>query len=454
MHNKRLHIKLVAPKMSMRPMDSEFKRRMSPSLSLVTLASLTPKVHHVSIADENIEKLNFNDKPDIVGITVNVDTSGRAKELARIYSALGATIIFGGIHASANPFEMGEYCDSICIGEAEELWENMINDYLQNKLKRQYFNKNSTSLSSFPIPDWTYVDSSKYLYSNVVITSRGCPFKCDFCYNSCAYINSKYRNRPLEHVLQEIDNLGTKQVYFIDDNLIGNLNYLNILLPELQKRKLIWHAAVSANLYKYPQLIKKMAESGCKSLFIGFESINQRALKVVNKFQNNINNYESLIKLLHDNAIMVNASLVFGLDNDNADVFKETLDWLVKNKVETMTAHILTPYPGTVLYKQMIKENRITRVNPEMYNTSNVVFRPKNMTPEELRKGYLWMYKQFYTHKNIFRRIPKRKENVFAYLLFNYGYRKYGRIFSTLSKNRFMKKVGMFASRLSYGIGS
>lgn len=454
MKNRKLYIKLIAPKMSMRPMDSEFKRRMSPSLSLVTLASLTPSEHKVIIEDENIQQIQYNDNPDLVGITVNVDTSERAKQISSIYRNKGIKVIFGGIHASAAPFDMADHCDSLCIGEAEELWNHILNDFKNGKLKKRYINSEATDLSNFPLPQWKFVNSSKYLYSNVVITSRGCPYKCDFCYNSCNYINNKYCSRPLKDVIQEIDHLNSGQVYFIDDNLIGNIGYLRQLMVELKKRNLVWHGAVSANLYKYPALIEEMAESGCKSLFIGFESINQHALENINKTQNSIANYEYLIKLLHDNAIMVNASLVLGLDYDTKEVFSNTLKWLVRNKIETMTAHILTPYPGTVLYKRMIRENRIIDTKSENYNTANVVFKPKNMTASELKTGYLWMYKEFYKHKNIFKRIPERRENYTPYFLFNYGYRKYGKLFSVLSKNGFMRKIGKLASRLSYGIGS
>jgi radical SAM superfamily enzyme YgiQ (UPF0313 family) len=454
MINRKLYIKLIAPKMSMRPMDTEFKRRMSPSLSLVTLASLTPSMHRVVIEDENIHHINYNDNPDIVGITVNVDTSERAKQIARKFRSKGSKVVFGGIHASAMPFDMAEHCDSICIGEAEEIWAIMLEDFAKNRLKRRYLNLHSTDLSNYPRPKWNFIDKSKYLYSNVVITSRGCPYKCDFCYNSCSYINNKYRNRPLNEVLKEIDSLQTRQVYFIDDNLIGNISYLKQLIAALKSRKIVWHAAVSANLYKHPELITQMAYSGCKSLFIGFESINQRALQNINKHQNSIANYEYLIKMLHDNAIMVNASLVLGLDDDTAEVFSDTLKWLIKNKIETMTAHILTPYPGTTLYKRMIQENRIIDSKSENYNTSNVVFRPKNMTSNELRDGYLWMYKEFYKHRNIWKRIPQKRENYIPYFLFNYGYRKYGWLFSFLTKNGFMRRIGSFASRLSYGIGS
>jgi radical SAM superfamily enzyme YgiQ (UPF0313 family) len=452
MANSQLYIKLISPKMSLRPMDSEFKRRMSPSLSLVTLANLTPKIHRVIIADENTGPIDYNDRPDIVGINVNVDTSEKAKNMAEIYRGKGTKVIFGGIHASASPLSLSGYCDSICIGAAEISWGYILEDFINGRLKKFYTNPIS-DLSKVPITDWSFIKAENYLYSNIIVTSRGCPHNCEFCYNSCSYVDNKYRNRPIQDVLEEIDRLTTKQAYFIDDNLIGNIDYCHKLVDELAKRDLIWHAAVSANIVHHKNLIDKMALAGCRSLFIGFETINQGALKEVNKKQNRIELYEELIDYLHNKAIMVNASLVFGFDSDKKDIFKQTLGWLIKNRVETVTSHILTPYPGTKLYKRLSQENRITDFELSNYNTSNVVFKPKNMTGKELRDGYLWFYKEFYKHKNIFKRIPKCRENYLPFLLFNYCYRKYGKSLARFLKNRFMQKAGKLSRFLSYGIG-
>ncbi len=447
-----LSIKLISPKMSLRPMDSEFKRRMSPPLSLVTVASLTPKKHKVVIADENIEKLLYNDNPDIVGININVDTFERAKEIALAYRSKGSIIIFGGIHASANPFSMLVYCDSVCVGAAELSWPMMLNDFMHGRLKKIYQNQ-IVDLSKIPLPDWSFINTEKYLYTNIVVTSRGCPHTCEFCYNSCGYVDNTYRNRPLENILLEIDKLKTRQVYFIDDNFIGNIQYCRNLVEELSKRKLIWHAAVSVNIVHHKKLIDKMASSGCRSLFIGFETINSDSLKETDKKQNRIEQYEELINYLHSKGIMVNASLVFGFDSDTKEVFEKTLEWLIKNRIESVTSHILTPYPGTKLYRKIVKENRIIDFNLSNYNTSNVVFKPKNMTAEELKDGYLWLYKEFYKHKNIFKRIPQYKKNRIPFFLFNYCYRKYGKMLTKILKNNLMHKVGYLSRFLSYGIG-
>jgi radical SAM superfamily enzyme YgiQ (UPF0313 family) len=450
--NEKLFIKLISPRMTLRPMDSDLKRLMSPSLSLIMVASLTPKIHRVVIEDENLQKINFSDQPDIVGININVDTANRAFDIAQMYRKKGIKVIFGGIHASANPHEMLQYCDSVVIGDAEKLWSQLLDDFQNNRLQPIYQNENPVDLSLVPIPEWNFVNTKNYLYHNIVATSRGCPFKCDFCYNSSEYIKNPFRYRPNQQVIQEILALKTKQVMFIDDNFIGDVSRAKELVQAMRPLQLIWHAAVSVNLLHHKELIRNFAESGCRSLFIGFESINSDSIQSVHKRQNKISDYEELIDLLHQHGIMVNASLVFGFDHDTAFVFQQTLNWLVKNKVETMTAHILTPYPGTVFYKKILSENRIIDFNTSKYNTSNVVFQPKLMTAEQLRNGYLWMYDEFYSLKNMLKRKPINKKLLIPYFLFNFGYRKYGRLTAFLGKLGFMQSIGILARKLAYGI--
>jgi radical SAM superfamily enzyme YgiQ (UPF0313 family) len=433
-------------------MDSEFKRRLSPSLSLVILAALTPEPHEVFIEDENVRQINFSDHPDLVGITVNVDTTYRAIEIAKKYRSQGIKVVFGGISPSSNPDFMLNHCDSVCIGEAEEIWPRMIEDYVSNTLQTTYFNSEATDLAKIPLPKWKSVSKRNYLYTNIVATSRGCPFKCEFCYNSCDYASRTFRNRPIPNVVDEIRRLNTRQVMFIDDNLIGDIRWMSEFVKIITPLKLTWHGAVSANIVHHPELISNMALSGCRSLFIGFESIHAESIKSVNKGQNRVEEYEALIRMLHDNRIMVNASLVFGFDHDTQDTFQQTMDWLVRNRVETMTSHILTPYPGTKLYKRLLIEKRIIDYDLSKYNTSNVVFQPKKMSADELKQGYLKMYDDFYSIKNIFRRRPDNRSLMTPYLLFNLGYRKYGKITSMLGKFGLMNVIGQLGRKLAYGI--
>lgn len=444
-------IKLICPRMSLRPVDSEYKRAMAPSMALITLAALTPKEHQVYIVDENVEDLDFDDQPDLVGLTVNIDTSYRAYEIAKVYKEKNIPVVMGGIHASANPDEALGYCDAVCIGEAEEIWKDILQDAEQGRLRKRYKHNQPTDLAKIPIPRWDLIKKNKYLYTNTVYTSRNCPFRCGFCYNSCDY-TFPFRNRPIDKVIDEIKKLGTRHIMFIDDNFIGDPKWTKEFLLKIKPLRLKWNAAVSANIAEHLSLLDLMKETGCQSLFIGFETINRQSLQSVRKYQNEVANYENIIKEIHQRGIMINASLVFGFDHDYPNVFEDTLNWLVKNKIETMTAHILTPYPGTALFEEFKKQKRIFDFDWRHYNTSQVVFEPRHLSKEQLYEGYLWMYKEFYSLKNIIKRRPGKKDQVVAYLLFNFGYKKFGKLVSKLAKAGFMSRLGRLARRLAYNI--
>jgi radical SAM superfamily enzyme YgiQ (UPF0313 family) len=447
-----MKIKLITPRMSLRPMDSEYKRVLSPSLAFLILASLTPKEHHLRIEDGNTQPIILDDRPDLVGISVNVDGSPHAYDIASGYRRRGIPVIFGGIHASANPEEALQHADSVCIGEAEELWGTILNDAAHHRLRKEYRNDIPVDPARIPLPRWDLLDQSRYLYTNILFTSRGCPFQCDFCYNSCDYIQHHYRNRPVETVLREIERLGTRHVMFIDDNFAGNPDWTKRFVRTITPLRLKWNAAVSANIAQHPDLLDDMEKSGCQSLFIGFESINGRSTASVHKHQNNRSVYERLIREIHRRGIMVNASMVFGFDHDGPNVFPDTLDWLVANKVETMTAHILTPYPGTRLYSRWKAEGRIVDFDPAHYNTAHVVFTPRHMTQEELYNGYLWIYREFYSFRNILKRLPDAPRQRIPYLLFALGYRKFGNITSKAARIGLTHVLGRLARRLSYGV--
>ncbi len=448
-----MKIKLIAPRMSLRPMDSEYKRVMSPSLALLVLAALTPPEHEVTIADENAGPICVEDAPDLVGITVNVDTATRAYAIADGYRGRGIPVIVGGIHPSANPEEALAHASSVCIGEGEEVWADILRDAQSGALQPRYFNTDPTDLAHVPLPRWDLLDRSRYLYTNIVCASRGCPFACEFCYNSSDYVHHRYRNRPIESVIREIADLGTRHVMFIDDNLIGNIGWTWELVRALKPLGLKWNAAVSANIGAHLDLLDAMKESGCRSLFIGFETVNGDSLRSVRKHQNDPEACSRLLEELHARGIMVNASLAFGFDHDHPDVFRKTLDWLVSHRVETMTAHILTPYPGTVLYRRFEAEGRIVDHDWSHYNTAHAVFTPRRMTREQLTEGYLWMYDQFYSLGCILKRMPRAREQWLPYLVFNLAYRKYGRLTSRLAHLGGMRALGNVSRRLAYGIG-
>ena len=406
--------------MSLRPMDSEFKRLMTPSISLLVIAALTPEEIEVEIIDENLTPILYYQRADLVGITCNIDTFDRAKEHSKNFREIGIPVILGGIFPSSSPEIAEQFADSICIGEVEPLWNDILTDVRNGGLKKRYHWNNGFPIEMIPRPKWEMIDKNKYLYTNVITTSRGCPYKCDFCYNSCDYMSKNYRRRPIPSILDEINRIQTKQVLFVDDNFIGNKDWLLEFLEKIKPLQLNWHAAVTTDVCKDLKLLDMMTETGCKSLYIGFESINTQSLLNVRKNQNKVSDYDRIIKEIHNREIMINASLAFGFDQDFSDVFENTLNWLIANKIETMTSHILTPYPGTKLYAKLDKEGRIIDNDLRNYNTAKVVFQPKNMSPDELLNGYLKIYEEFYSFKNIFKRKPvskKATDTIFSFQL-------------------------------------
>ncbi len=443
-----MKVKLIQPKMIKRPMDTELKIRLSPHLGLLTIANIIRNDCEVSIENENITALDFNDSPDIVGIAITLDVLPRAMEIAEVYRAKGVTVIAGGIHVTTAFDTIPEdVFDVLCIGFAENTWPDIIKDYKANHLKSVYISKPLKDGSEIVAPAYDLLNKDEYLYCNIVHTSRSCPFGCDFCYNSSG--RHQYINRNIDDVIRDIKILNVKHIMFVDDNFIGNIAWTTEFLKRIKPLNLTWNAAVTMNITKYPELLDLMQETGCKSLFIGFESINTQSLSSVHKIQNRTEEYELLISELHKRGIMVNGSFVFGLDGDTKETFKATLDWIIKQKIETITSHILTPYPGTKFYKKMADENRITDFDLAKYNTSHVVFKPIGMTPEELYNGYLWIYEELYSFKNIIKRMPLDKRRVLSYLTFNCFYRKLGNYTTYVCQKLSYKTVGFYSEKMS-----
>lgn len=447
-----MKIKLIQPAMLPRPMDTKLKTRMSPSLALLTIANLTPKEHEIIIENENVDKIDFDENVDLVAITVTVDVMNRAVEISKEFQKRGVKVIAGGIHITADPEGAANSFDAIIIGMAERVWEKVLKDIENNSIKKIYYDMENINGNEIVSPDYSMTDNKKYLYTNIISTSRGCPFKCDFCYNSCTNSIKTYINRSIKDVIEDIKVLKTKHIMFIDDNFIGNPKWTKELLKEIKPLKLKWNAAVTSNIVDMPDLLDEMKESGCQSLFIGFESINSKSIESVHKIQNSVSRYEKLVDEIHKRGIMINASFVFGLDEDDAEIFKSTLEWIVKNKIETVTSHIMTPYPGTKLYTSLLKENRIVDHNLSNYNTSHVVYKPKNMTAEELYDGYLWIYKEVYRLKNIMKRLPKSKKQWIPFLAFNLLYRKFGKLTELVCNIVSFEVIGRFSRWVAYRI--
>lgn len=443
-----MYIKLIQPRMIKRPMDTDLKLHMAPPLGLLTVANIVRGEHRVVLENENIEPVRYDDHPDIVGISVTVDTLPHAMQIAKRFRKRGTVVVAGGIHitTASQTIPSGAF-DVLCIGAAEGTWPQIVRDVQNGTVKPVYRCSAPLRGEDIVSPAYDMIDRNKYLYTSVIHTGRGCPFRCDFCYNSAK--SHQFVSRPIPDILREIRAAGTNHIMFIDDNFAGNPERTKQLLRAIMPMKLKWQAAVSINAAKDPELLDLMRNSGCQSLFIGFESINPASVQNVHKVQNSTREYEQAIEAIHSRGIMINGSFVFGLDGDTPETFDATVDWIVKNRIETVTSHILTPYPGTALYDRMQAAGRITSHDLSLYNTAHVVFRPLGMTAKELYQGYLNVYKKVYSLKNILRRLPRSKPQRMPYLLFNLLYRKYGRITDFICRCITYRRMGRIGELLA-----
>lgn len=443
-----MYVKLIEPEMGKRPMDTDLKLRMSPPLGLYTIAAMLRHEHRVAVENENVCEIIYDDSPDIVGIMVTVNTFPRAMEISREFRSRGVKTVAGGIHITTAWKTVPEgVFDALCVGAAENTWPVIMEDMAKGQLRYIYKCDRLLKGENIVPPAYDMIDTKDYLYCNIMHTSRGCPFCCDFCYNSSS--ERSYIRRPIEDVIAEIKTIGKKHVLFIDDNFVGNPAWTRKMLKEIKPLKIKWHCAASVNIASDAALLDEMRDAGCMGIFIGFESINPESVNGVHKVQNAVTDYEKAIEAIHSRGIMINASFVFGLDSDTPATFKATLDWIVRNRIETVTSHILTPYPGTVVYDRMKADGLITDDNLAHYDTAHVVFRPRNMTAEQLYDGYLWIYRNVYSWKNIFRRIPKQKRQIPSYLLFNIFYRKYGRFTDWLCRKVTYSRIGQLSEKWS-----
>jgi radical SAM superfamily enzyme YgiQ (UPF0313 family) len=383
------------------------KIMIHPPLNLALIAALCPKEYEIMIIDEMVEKADYeNLDADLVGITAMTPTAPRAYEIADILVARGMPVVMGGMHVSFMPNEALTHVTSVVIGEAEEVWLKVVSDFKRGKLKRIYRAKKRTDLSKLPQPRWDLIQGEYRFPYTLVQTSRGCPFRCDFC-SVHKFFGGTYRTRPVEDVINEIKKMEKKFIGFVDDNIVGNRKYARELLKSLIPLNLNWVSQASLSVAKDDELLKLAAESGCDCLAIGFESVSQNSLNEMRKV-NNASEYPKLIKKIQDYGIEIWGFFVFGFDSDKKDIFQKTIDFCNKNNIRVGQFTILTPFPGTALFNRLEKQKRILTYDWRYYNGGHCVFKPKNMSALELEDGLIHFYKDFYSLKSVIRKIMKK----------------------------------------------
>ena len=398
-----MKVKMILPALTeaKSPFWRPIKYSLFPPLGLATLAAYLNENDIITLQDEHVETLNLDDEPDLVVIQVYITSAYRAYEIADHYRAKGAYICLGGLHVTSLPEEAATHADTIFIGPGEDTWPAFLHDYRANQPQKKYASTIRT-LDSLPFPRRDLIKRNLYLVPNSIVVSRGCPHVCDFCYKEAFFEGGKsFYTLKVDRALTEIESLPGKHLYFLDDHLLGNPHFAGNLFDGMIGMGRLWQAAGTVQSVLKSGLLEKAVASGLRSLFVGFETLNPTNLMQQHKYQNLNRDYSMAIKRLHDLGVMVNASFVFGMDNDDESVFDRTVEWAIQQGIETATFHILTPYPSTALYKRIVAEGRLTSTNWDLFDTRHTVFQPKLLAPESLEAGYWRAYREFYRWKNI-----------------------------------------------------
>jgi radical SAM superfamily enzyme YgiQ (UPF0313 family) len=418
-----MKILLISP--STRPDRKTADGLMIPQLALHILQGLTGPEHQVKIVEEESDPIDLNEDCDLVGISCMTANAPRAYQLAREFRQRGRKVVLGGVHPTILPDEALRHGDAVVVGEAEGVWEQLLADLSLGRLQRIYHHPNLPLDRYIPL---RYREETKKRLFNVlpVMSTRGCPYACDFCCVSDLF-GKKIRHVPVANVVRDIEESQGKAYIFLDDNLVGHTAYAKELFRAIRPLKIKWVGQSSISFVRDTELMKLAAESGCVSLFFGLESVSESQLQALHKTIKDINKLEDAIKKVKDFGIHFHASMVFGFDTDTPAIFPETLEFLQRNKIGTASLNVLTPYPGTKIYNRFKAEGRLLTADWRYYDHSTVVFKPQGMTPYELQTGATWVREEYTKLSAILHRLPGNLAHPLLFLAMNLAARKGGR---------------------------
>jgi len=443
-----MKILLISPERE-RKKEEAFLFRLS-FLNLPYLAAVTPPDAEVKIVDEALEKVNFEEKADLVGLTAQTPVAPRAYEIAKEFRKKGIPVVIGGVHASMLPEEALQHVDAVVIGEAEEVWPDLIDDLRKGKMKRIYQGDGFVNPSNLPLPRRELLNEKSYLPLKLLETTRGCPHRCDFCGVS-KFFGFRYRNRPISEIDRELKTLFQKGpvmnpplknalslfskdlpyflkrrlLYIIDSNVAGDRRFCLDLISLLKEFDLLWYGHAPVSVAIDQKLLKGFSQSGCIALNIGFESFSIKNLQTMGKGFNQPSRYAEAVKRIHDQGIGIMGTFIVGLDDDDSGVFQRIIDFCIENKMDWALTFIMAPYPGTDSYLRLEKEGRIFCRDWEKYDSLNAVYQPLLMSVEELEKGMKKVWKEVFSLTSIYKRILKRPWiHPLFYLMMNWQFHK------------------------------
>jgi len=384
------------------------RKTIFPPLNIALLASLTPTKHQLELVDENVLVRDVDAEVDLVGLSAMTGTAPRMYQLADEYRKLGVKVVLGGSHVTAMPEEASGHADAVVVGEADEIWQQVLSDFETGSYQCIYRQKGFSSLNNLHTLRRNLLPAGGYYMPRSIQTSRGCPYNCSFCSVTSTF-GSRYRNRPIEDVIEEIkETAGSSLVIFTDDNILAHKPRAKELFRALKELNILWASQCSINNGNDPELLRLAFESGCRGFFVGIESISSASLKAMNKERvNKPEEYSRLIENFRKNGIRLLGAFIFGLDTDDVHTFQKTVQFAVNSKLDLAQFSVLTPYPGTAVYDQFKREGRLLHTRWEYYHGGSVVFQPYRMSPMQLRQGTQWAWRKFYSFNSKMKRLVR-----------------------------------------------
>lgn len=401
-----LRVKLILPALTeaTSPFWRPIKYSLFPPLGLATLAAYLDPDDEAVVVDEHVEPLALDDTPDLVVIQVYITNAYRAYRLADHYRARGVFVALGGLHVTSLPLEAAAHADAIFLGPGEQTFPRFLRDLRAGRPAPVYRSTEGRTLDRLPPVRRDLIRRRNYMVPNSIVVTRGCPMHCDFCYKDAFFAGGRsFYTQRVDDALAEIARLPGRHLYFLDDHLLGDRHFASALFDGMRGMNRLFQGASTVDAILRGDTIERAAEAGLRSLFVGFESLSPANLRSSNKPQNLGLQYRAVTDRLHSLGIMINGSFVFGMDDDEEDVFRRTVDWALEHGITTATFHIQTPYPGTALYARMQAEGRLTTSDWDLHDTRHVVYRPARMRREALKEGYDWAYREFYRWSSITR---------------------------------------------------
>jgi radical SAM superfamily enzyme YgiQ (UPF0313 family) len=402
-------IKLIAPHQPSEIVISSAETFKFQRVNLPLLAALTPPGHTLKIVDEAFVPDHIEEDVDLVGITVMTDLALRAYHIADLYRQRGVKVVMGGIHPTVLPYEALRHADAVVVGEGEEVWPRLVSDAASGKLQKVYRSCRLADLRGLPVPRRDlYPRPINKGYTPIPINleaSRGCPYDCEFC--SIGHVmGHRYRIRPVEEVIADIESIQSRYLFFADDALGLNRPHVKRLFREMIPLRRLWAGQGTVSLAQDLELLRLMKRSGCLGLLIGFESVQKETQDQMKKIKNLKIDFSEAMRRLHGEGLAVLGAFIFGFDHEDSDVFEETLDFIMACRLDCVELRILTPFPGTRLYTRLIVEGRLFM--PEWwlhgYPPDTLLFRPKRMTPEALINGFACLNRETYSLGAVMRR--------------------------------------------------